>query len=171
MVALNEIAYNDELGWYMVIDSPTHGIFHVLIDVEDIEAIQQRRWHVSKTASRRAGAQFVVGSAAKSDEPYVLLHRYLLNPPDDKQIDHIDGQPLNNRRSNLRIVTLQQNTWNRVAAKGCYWHKGAKKWQAYITVNGLRSYLSYHDTEEEAHAAYLEAKGKFHVIECRQENV
>lgn len=43
----------------------------------------------------------------------VLLHRYLLNPPDDMVVDHKDRNGLNNTRNNLRVVTQQANTWNR----------------------------------------------------------
>lgn len=79
-------------------------------------------------------------------------------------IDHIDGDRKNNNIENLRVVTHQQNHFNRTTAKGYYWHKGSKKWEARITVDGKRYYIGSFDTEEEARQAYLNAKEIYHMI-------
>ena len=100
------------------------------------------------------------------------LHRliyWLLNPDWDildsstnNSIDHIDGNPLNNNIENLRLVTHQQNQWNRTRAKGYYWDK--KKWKSQIQLNGKKKNLGRFDNEEDAHNCYLEAKKKYHII-------
>lgn len=56
-----------------------------------------------------------------------LLHRAVLNllPGDPRQGDHIDGRRLNNRRSNLRIVTPAENAQNRPSRPGTSSRKGA----------------------------------------------
>lgn len=82
----------------------------------------------------------------------------------DLHVDHIDGNKLNNHISNLRMVTHQQNHFNRTTAKGYYWHKPAKKWMAYIKVNGKNKYLGLFNTEDEARESYLKEKKKLHVI-------
>lgn len=79
-------------------------------------------------------------------------------------IDHIDGNKLNNAVNNLRIVTNQQNQWNQTKAKGYYWHKKNKKWQAQITVNNKNINLGYFENEIDARNAYLNAKRLYHVI-------
>lgn len=84
---------------------------------------------------------------------------------DDKTIfiDHINHNKLDNRLENLRLVTHQQNQWNRVKAKG-YCLTKTNKYESYISINKKRIYLGKYDTEEEAHNAYLEAKEKYHQI-------
>jgi len=82
-----------------------------------------------------------------------------------EEIDHINGVRIDNRLCNLRPVTRQQNQWNRNTAKGYYFHKTNKKYHAQIYLNTKRIYLGLYSTEQEARAAYLEAKEKYHKIE------
>jgi hypothetical protein len=85
----------------------------------------------------------------------------ILNPK--LVIDHINRDTLNNSIENLRKVSKQQNTFNS-NAKGCYYNKKSGKWMAQITISGKYIYLGLHNTEEEAHEVYLEAKKKYHII-------
>ena len=105
----------------------------------------------------------------------ILLHRliYWLHNPDwdildssikNNSIDHIDGDKLNNNIENLRLVTNQENCFNRTRAKGYYWFKKNKKWRADITLNRKTIYLGTFDKEVDARNAYLEAKKKYHII-------
>lgn len=82
----------------------------------------------------------------------------------NKLIDHIDGNPSNNKIENLRDVTTQQNSFNRTTAKGYYFDKGKKKYKAQIRLNKKCINLGWFIDKEEAHAAYLKAKAKYHVI-------
>lgn len=92
------------------------------------------------------------------------------SPPDDMTVDHIDGDKLNNRWSNLRVVTQAVNNQNlrsaRVGSKsgliGAHWNKQDKKWQAGIRINGKNVHLGKFDTPEEAHAAYIAKKREVH---------
>ena len=72
-------------------------------------------------------------------------------------VDHIDRNILNNNVSNLRIVTNQQNQFNR-NAKGYSWFKRDQKWRAEIKLNGKKIFLGSFEIEEEARQAYLNAK-------------
>jgi hypothetical protein len=80
------------------------------------------------------------------------------------QIDHRNGDRLFNAVSNLRIVNHQQNHFNRTAAKGYYLHKTTQKWCAQIRLNDKLIHIGLFDTEEEARAAYLDAKQIHHII-------
>ena len=78
------------------------------------------------------------------------------------QVDHIDGNGLNNQRNNLRIVTNQQNGMNQKKQrrsttsryKGVCWHNKNKGWMAGIKHNRKTIYLGCYETEEEAALAY-----------------
>lgn len=73
----------------------------------------------------------------------IFMHREIMNAPTDMEVDHKDGDGLNNQDENLRIATHQQNGRNRKVFKnnksgcpGVIWSNEAQKWRAYITVNG-----------------------------------
>lgn len=85
-------------------------------------------------------------------------------------IDHINGIKSDNRFENLRDVpqtTNMQNLKKSVGKSasgllGVAWASRSKKWQAQISANGRHYHLGYHQTKEEAHAAYLSAKAVLH---------
>ena len=78
------------------------------------------------------------------------------------QIDHINGNRLDNRIENLRKATPSQNQRNRKNTKGYNFHKNQKKWNACIQINGRMKHIGCFDTEEQAREAYLRAKEKLH---------
>jgi hypothetical protein len=79
-------------------------------------------------------------------------------------IDHENHTRDDNSNDNLRVVTNQQNHFNRSNVKGYYWREDRKKWESQITTDGKRKYLGQFKKEEDARAAYLKAKPKYHVI-------
>ena len=91
-------------------------------------------------------------------------HGYSLEP--NQEIDHIDGNSLNNRIENLRAVTPKQNSENRKSAnknsksgeKGVSWAKNVKKWRAQIQNNGKVKNLGFYENIEEARAARIAAE-------------
>ncbi len=85
------------------------------------------------------------------------------------EVDHINGDTLDNRDCNLRLATRKQNGRNRrrnrnntSGYKGVYWHKANGKWAAQIVVNGKRRHLGYFDDPRDAYAAYCEAAYALH---------
>ena len=90
--------------------------------------------------------------------------------PSGYEIDHINGNRSDNRITNLRLVTHKENMENRhkprvdniSGLKGVQWKERDKKFHAVIGHNGKKISLGYHLTAEKAHAAYIEAAGKFH---------
>jgi hypothetical protein len=87
---------------------------------------------------------------------------YWVNKEIVEQIDHIDGNPLNNSISNLRAVNNQQNHFNETKAKGYCRH--VKGFMSRIVVDAKQIYLGYFSNENDARQAYLEAKQKYHQI-------
>ena len=92
------------------------------------------------------------------------LHRVILGEPEGV-IDHINGNPLDNCRQNLRVCTNQQNLFNRgknsnnkSGYKGVSWNKQEQKWRAKI--NG--KHLGYFDSAEEAHRVYVRSAQELH---------
>lgn len=82
----------------------------------------------------------------------------------ENDIDHINGIKNDNRITNLRDVTHQQNQWNQTKAKGYYFDKKNKRFMGYIKVDGISKNLGRYDTEQEARDAYLKAKEIYHII-------
>lgn len=81
------------------------------------------------------------------------------------QIDHKNHIRYDNRIDNLRIVSHQQNNWNKENVKGYYWNKLMKKWESRIRIaDNQRIHLGYFDNELDAENAYLEAKQQYHII-------
>ncbi len=105
----------------------------------------------------------------KGEYRNMVLARVLLNCPEDKEVDHINGNPLDNRLCNLRIVTRQENKYNRAVSstkksklpKGVCFNKATNKYQASIKHNGCTTTLGNFETIELAEDAYKQAAEKY----------
>ena len=76
-----------------------------LIDPEDFEKVSGYRWFAIKKRG------YVV---AKKNSKRIWLHRLIMNPPQGLVVDHINGNPLDNRKSNLKICSIRENNKNEV---------------------------------------------------------
>lgn len=89
----------------------------------------------------------------------VLMHRIILDAPEELEVDHINGDKLDNRKENLRLCTRTENRRNSRAQnkfKGVVWHKQKNKWMS--TIKG--KFLGYFDNDLDAAKAYNEAAKK-----------
>lgn len=124
-----------------------------LVDAEDYERVNQFKWCVSAKGNKMYAYR-------KDHGKNVYLHQFLMNPPQGKVVDHIDGNGLNDRKSNLRNCTKQQNLWNRGPTardsrfKGVHFCKWTRKWYARIGYHGTTICLGPFDKEIEAARAY-----------------
>jgi hypothetical protein len=140
----------------------------VVVDDEDFEIANKWKWSIrinptsgKKYAVRMTSLGVVNG---KRKRGRMSLHRFLMRPPKDRVIDHIDGNPLNNQRNNLRICTQQQNLWNSrrfkkgtSSFKGVSKHKRTGRWRSHIHLNDKQIHLGYFSTEKLAAYFYNKA--------------
>lgn len=127
-----------------------------LVDEEDYDYLIQWKWrlHSNGYAVRSI---FLGRVNEKPKIGLVYMHRALINPPGAFQVDHINGDKLDNRRFNLRSVTPSQNCMNRrkridntSGVIGVRWNKRLKGWESYIKLNGKNIYLGVSYQKENA---------------------
>ena len=113
-----------------------------LVDDSTLKKYGHLSWHLSDTgyAIRRT----------KSEGGTIRLHRLVTNAPEDMVVDHLNGNKLDNRISNLRICTQKENSQNRKGTKGYAWDKAKNKW----IVRYRRTFYGRYETEAEAKKAY-----------------
>jgi hypothetical protein len=141
--------------------------YDVLIDDEDFEKVNVHNWCIFHSRGR---TPYVIKQILKNGKRHrVFLHRMVIGAPEGKEIDHVNGNTLDNRKMNLRICdhaenvkNCKKNKKNTSGFKGVYFLKKNMKYRALIKNNGKRIHLGLFDTPEEAHKAYCDASKKYH---------
>lgn len=140
-----------------------------IVDDDRLEELSKFTWFV--TGNGYAYRKTRIGNSTTS------MHHAVLPRIDGFDVDHINGNRLDNRKENLRYATRSQNLRNRGAAKhsksgikGVYFHRATGKWRAEMKIDGKSKHLGLFETKELAHAAY---QGKAVIIQgefARREN-
>jgi hypothetical protein len=110
-----------------------------VIDALDVHLVERWNWGAKQDARTvYAKRGFKCGGRQHS----LLIHRVILEAPAGVEVDHINGNGLDNRRSNLRLATKSQNMQNMRLSrintsgfKGVCWDKDRGKWRAHITLD------------------------------------
>lgn len=123
------------------------------VDIEDVEKIRKINWCV--------GDKKLLYLRGKIGDKLVYLHRFLLNAPKEKIVDHIDCNIFNNRKSNLRLANKSQNGVNRNKnTLGVGWDKSRNKYRAQIKINYKVICIGRFDSFEEAMKKRIEFEKK-----------
>jgi AP2 domain/HNH endonuclease len=136
-----------------------------LVDDEDYESVSRYKWRLSAGVYTLYAMRTLEAHENNGVRSTLKMQLQLMNPPDGFQVDHKDGDGLNNQRNtNLRLATPTQNQANRgrqkrnkSGVKGVSWIKARGKWGAFICINYKRSNLGSFKTKEEAAEAYRKA--------------
>lgn len=136
------------------------GGLHAIIDASDYERVKDIRWHPKKDKHTTYVRGYVRGSGyGRGDGKHVSLHQFILNVPKDMEVDHINGNGLDNRRSNMRGVPHALNMLNqKLHADNTSGYRGVSrsrdKWQVRIRINGVQIVRHGFQTKEEAAREY-----------------
>lgn len=136
----------------------TQGKF-AMVDDADFEELSRHKWCVLRAARGFYAVRVVWGSRQKM----IYMHRAIMGALPGQEVDHIDGNRLNNTRANLRIVDRAGQARGfqskRIGAssefRGVSWHTPYNKWRAAIKHEGRQYFLGYFTVEKERAAALV----------------
>jgi len=139
---------------------------YAIVDDENYIWLKRNKWTFTQNGKIEYAARYLTSSSGKRIKIY--MHQEII--PCAKEIDHINGNGLDNRKENLRSVTRSQNNLNRhnitfhsskytgVCFSSSKKDRNLKKWRAYIKINGKLYNLGKFNTEFEAHLARKRAE-------------
>lgn len=130
------------------------------VDVDDFASLSVLRWCLFKDGDRRYAYRFVTGLDGRRERRW--MHRDILGvaPNPLLEVDHIDGDGLNNQRLNLRWTTKSYNQQNRRLSggtsrlRGVRFKPNGRPWVAQIKHNGKLFHIGRYETETDAAVAY-----------------
>lgn len=146
----------------ILIEDARLGTMTAIISIDKLEkVIAIDSWIAS--VDKKTGAIYIVG---RKNLRNIKLHRLIMDAPDDKVVDHINHNALDNTNENLRLVSRSENGQNRKGptkasksgVRGVSWNESSKKWRTRVKVNGVEKAVGYYSTLEEAEQAVIKAR-------------
>jgi hypothetical protein len=139
-----------------------------IVDDEDYDRLSKWKWQYHRGAAHRK--QHIARIGGKQIVRMIQMHRFINNTPPSMETDHINGDPLDNRKANLRTATPNQNKMNRGKTtrkctsrfKGVSWNAARGSWRADITLSRKQIHLGHFSDEIAAATAYNAAAKKYH---------
>lgn len=127
---------------------------HALVDASDHAQLARHRWRLQEHGYA-VRHEYIDHTHSRS----IRMHRQIMGVTDpETHIDHINGDKLDNRRTNLRVATRSQNEQNRSGLnqnnrsghRGVHWSKSEQKWKVQVTLDRKVHCLGTFDDLEEA---------------------
>jgi hypothetical protein len=140
---------------------------YTILDDNDFDYFSKWKWCIDSLGYVRR-VIYLGGGRKHQKSKSFYLHREILKTPNGYETDHINRDKLDNRKSNLRITTRQQNGCNRILQsnntsgyRGVTWNKDRQKWQAQIKAYQKHYYLGLFNDKFDAAKAYNKAAIKY----------
>ena len=138
-----------------------------IVDDEDFDYLNQWKWFANNH-----NGKFYVGrsiTVSKNKKIRIYMHRFIMKPEKVMVIDHLDSNPLNNQKNNLRICTHAENmrnskinTNNKSGYKGVSFQENRNNYRASIKFNNKTINIGNYIDPIDAARAYNEAALKYH---------
>jgi len=141
----------------------TQGLFTVVDEIDGDFATIKLHAHFNLTSGPYAAKHGHTDKGHRALVIHRIIMARILGRPLQRSeaVDHVNGNPLDNRRINLRLASKSQNAANAKLRsdnssgyKGVCWSIPGNRWRAYARANGKQIHLGYYDTAEDAHQAY-----------------
>lgn len=142
-----------------------------IVDEADYEWLSQWKWYATWSLHTKTFIAIRKGKREPGRRESIMMHREILGLKygDRGHTDHINGNTLDNRRENLRVVTYSQNNMNRrmprnntSGHKGLFQVRKNGRWQVTLSKDKKRYYFGSYVTREEAIAVLNQACEKLH---------
>lgn len=150
----------------LFIASTVHGELAFVIDLDDLERVKQHKWCIQRCRNVHNGFDKFYAKASKGN---MLLHRFVSNAKKGEVVDHINRNPFDNRKINLRNVNYSINNFNinksrrnKSGATGVHFAKNCDKWLAHISKDGKQICLGYYSKFEDAVIARKNAEIEYY---------
>ena len=150
--------------------------YEAIIDAADADLASQQHWY-ALVKRRKTGLASIYATSSvweNGAQKTVALHRLIMNAGEGFHVDHINGDGLDNRRSNLRIATSFENSWNsrlrhdsKAGMKGVSWDAHNKCWRGIVVHKGQRHSIGYFKCLNEAKTATEAKRRELHGVFAR----
>jgi hypothetical protein len=132
---VNKIILYDSYAEVVIYDISRNEKCRAIVDLDDVERIKNYKWYEAKG--------YIKHTIQEETKRYnILLHRFIMNPPDNMVVDHINHNPLDNRKENLRICTQQQNNMNSDKGFSVHFSKRDGSWIVQIKINNKNVHIA-----------------------------
>ena len=156
---LNEFRYLDEYTIeFDCYDIKQNVVARFIIDADDLQKVRYHKW-------RCDSSYHIVTGNSSNTRPTIYLSKLIMDVSDpDLVVDHINGNPFDNRKQNLRICTQSENICNKHFMSnnnssriiGIHWDKYRRRWAPEIQKYNIRVHLGrYQDIEEARYVRYI----------------